>query len=145
MGGGRGERLFGFIGQSRQIGERGVRHVALFAAFGPDLHIAFDARKNFDGCAAAQFGLDIKAAERVVDPHAILIRRAFHIRKVVRAYGRYKTEGGKRRQKEAHATGHVPSHAPKFDLRQKIARSWAERNPPSPTIRRGRPAFAKAP
>ncbi len=109
-------RFIGVIRQRRQIRKDTVGHVALDAAFRANLHIALHAMQNFDRLAALQLRFYIEAAERFVDPHAILIRRALHVCKIARKNRRCQPQGGQRQEK-SNAT-HVPSFAPKQGLRR---------------------------
>ena len=74
-----GDRLVGVIGRQRgQIRESGVGDVSFGAARRANLHEAFHAREDFDGLAALQPRFHVEAVERFIDPHAVLIDRAFH-------------------------------------------------------------------
>jgi len=72
-----------------------------------DFYIAFDASDDFDRLAALQFGGKIEVHDRFVDPHAVFVHGAFH----VRARGSRARETGKTRhdQKRSKGPPHISS------------------------------------
>jgi len=105
-------RSIGIIWKCWQIREDAVRYVAFHAALGANPDVTLHTMQDFDWLAALQFCFDVKAAERFVDPHSVLIGRTLHIREVGRKNGRCQPQAGQRQEK-SNAT-HVPSFAPRF-------------------------------